>query len=68
MKPRNVSDEAWQAAVATAKEDPHRLARLVRSGRVRRVPGERALPLPPPPPRVNTAIRPNRKNRKKGRR
>lgn len=60
-RPDNVDEQDWKRAVMKARQDPHRLARLVRDGTVMRKRGEKALPLPP---RVNTAIRPKRKKRK----
>lgn len=61
-RPANVEEHEWSRAVMQARQDPHRLARLVRSGTVMRQRGVKALPLPP---LVNTAIKPKRKKRGK---
>lgn len=52
----------WQEAEAKARKDRLRLATLVATGQVMRVRGERAIVLPP---RVNTAIRPNKRKAKR---
>ena len=62
MKPAGVTDEAWAEARAKAGQDRHTLARLVRSGRVRRDGSRTFLPLPQP---VDPTIRPNKKKRGK---
>jgi hypothetical protein len=62
-RPDGVTDSEWARATDTARQDRHRLARLVRSGRVRRDPTARTvLPLPAPP--RNPTIRPNRKKKR----
>lgn len=66
-RPDGVDEQDWARAVEVASRDRHRLARLVRDGRVTRVKGKEALPLPPVPPRVNLAIRNKRKAARKRR-
>lgn len=61
-KPEGVSDAAWGEAAQKASRDRLRLANLVARGLVMRRRGEPALALPP---RVNTAVRPNRKRKGK---
>lgn len=65
MRPDNVTDEAWQAAVMKARQDPHTARRLVQRGLLIRNGGP-AMRLPEPP--RNPTIRPNRKKQRSKRR
>lgn len=62
MKPENVTEEAWHAAVMKARQDPHRARRLVQRGLLLRN-GDKPMALPPPP--RNPTIRPRKKKRGK---
>lgn len=63
--PAGVTAAAWVEAVEKAKGDRVRLARLVASGKVQRVRGQWALPIPTLNDRGADTIRPNKKNRRK---
>ena len=64
MRPENVTDEAWHAAVMQARQDPHKARRLLDRGLLMKN-GGTAMRLPPAPPRVNLAIRPKKKRSKR---